>query len=623
MHYDRVDDRPVPDVAIVMESTYPYLKGGVSAVVHDIVRENHDLTFGIIHISWDSSSPTEDLYGVPENVLWIHTLYLSMQEHRHDFMALNPGVLKMNSADRARLATRLFSAVQAIFDGDMTPMWRLYDEGMNPLTREFPVWALLGSREFMEVLQTKLASLGLPLTDAFWLMREFFSLSYALLNEVIPRARVYHAHTTGYASLIGAAAARQHGAKFLLTEHNLYVRDTVNTLLDRNMALQVKANDWREFDVDPTKRAWMAWWIEMGRFCYPSASHITYLYREAIAEARDLGAPMTDDVMSIVPNGMTMKDFDGAYSKRLRAIEEMLLDGSSRVWRLAYIARVVPIKGLLEFVSSARLLIDRGVTNWGIDILGPTDHVPAAYLKSCMDRIDELGMKEFFTFRGTVNVRAVIGDYELLVLPSFNEGQPIVVLEAMTAAVPTIGTIVGGMPQLISERLTHETGRTWDSCGVLVDPANMIPGIADALQSVLADLEGYEQLARNARGRVEDFFQLHEAMLLYNRLYRHLAGLSATSVADNAADTNFHGSVEVGPNAAVGRIPVRVDWHQVNERVLPQQVTGEARSTIYYSANVRAAHADLGTELTAGDLIGRDEDHPNAPIAVAAPKSDH
>ena len=42
------------DVAIVAESTYPYLKGGVSAVMHDIIVGNPGLTFGIIHIAWDS-----------------------------------------------------------------------------------------------------------------------------------------------------------------------------------------------------------------------------------------------------------------------------------------------------------------------------------------------------------------------------------------------------------------------------------------------------------------------------------------------------------------------------------------------------------------------------------------
>jgi hypothetical protein len=50
------EEYPEVDIAIVMESTYPFLKGGVSAVVHDIVNGNQDLTFGIIHIAWDSQS---------------------------------------------------------------------------------------------------------------------------------------------------------------------------------------------------------------------------------------------------------------------------------------------------------------------------------------------------------------------------------------------------------------------------------------------------------------------------------------------------------------------------------------------------------------------------------------
>ena len=33
-------------------------------------------------------------------------------------------------------------------------------------------------------------------------------------------------------------------------------------------------------DPTPVQRAWMTWWIEMGRFCYPSAAAITYLYPE-------------------------------------------------------------------------------------------------------------------------------------------------------------------------------------------------------------------------------------------------------------------------------------------------------------------------------------------------------
>jgi glycosyltransferase involved in cell wall biosynthesis len=276
----------------------------------------------------------------------------------------------------------------------------------------------------------------------------------------------------------------------------------------------------------------MAWWIEMGRFCYPSADHITYLYPKAIAEARELGAPMSDEVMSIVPNGMVINKFDEAYRQRLEALEQVIKD-DTRTWRFAYIARVVPIKGLLEFIDSARLLLERGVTNWTLDVLGPTDHALGGYVDKCFSKIEEYGLKDHFIFRGTVNVPAVIGDFDLLVLPSFNEGQPMVVLEAMTAAVPTVGTEVGGMRQLIGDRLVHSTGRSWDSCGLLVDPSDIVGGMADAIENLLADLENYESYARNARGRVEDFFQLHEAMALYYRLYRKLQGRDRTGGVDD------------------------------------------------------------------------------------------
>jgi glycosyltransferase involved in cell wall biosynthesis len=526
------------DVAIVMESTYPYLKGGVSAVVHDIVTSDPTISYGIIHITWDSQAASTDLYPVPANVAWVHRVFLSMQEHRDSFLTLAPSALKMNSRERAILAERVFDALAAIPEGDMAPMWQLYDEGMNPHTRQYPIWALLGAREFLQELQRRWPGWEMSLSDTFWSLREFFSLSYALLAYDIPQADVYHAHTTGYASLLSAAAARQYGARFLLTEHNLYVRDTVNTLLDRNMALQVRGNDWREFDVTPDQRAWMAWWIEMGRFCYPSAHHITYLYPKAIGEARELGAPMSDDVMSIVPNGMVIDKFDEAYRQRLEALEQVIRD-DTRTWRFAYIARVVPIKGLFEFIDSARLLIERGVANWTLDILGPTDHAGNGYVDKCLSKIDEYGLKDHFIFRGTVNVPAVIGDFDLLVLPSFNEGQPMVVLEAMTAAVPTVGTEVGGMRQLIGDRLVHSTGRSWDSCGLLVDPSDIVGGMADAIENLLADLENYESYARNARGRVEDFFQLHEAMALYYRLYRKLQGRDRPDGADAPATAGY------------------------------------------------------------------------------------
>lgn len=522
------------DVAIVMESTYPYLKGGVSAVVHDIVMGNPDLTYGIIHISWDSSSPHEDLYGMPENVKWVRVVYLSMQEHRHDFMAVRPKDLNMSPAQRAELSNRIFDALYALAEQRETePLWQLIDEGLNERTRQYPLWAILGSKEFMHALTARMPQLGLSLSESFWVLRGFFSLAYAVLGETMPKARVYHAHTTGYASLLGAAAARDHDTSFLLTEHNLYVRDTVNTLLDRNMALSITSQDYRTFDVTADQRAWMAWWIEMGHFCYPSAEVITYLYPTAITEAAELGTDIDKSV--VLPNGMTIEEFEEKYHARQAAVEKIAQNRDEHTWKLVYIARVVPIKGLMDLLSSMELLKRQGYPNLHLDVLGPTEHVPE-YYEACLAKIEALGLQDMVTIHGTVNVRDMLDQFDLLVLPSYNEGQPIVVLEAMAAGIPTVGSNVGGMSQLVAEDLHTTDGRTWGACGELVS-AGDVEGMAHQIRTVIEDTDRYRDYCANARGRVEDFFQLHEVMSSYNQIYRMLGNMETERNFEYAADT--------------------------------------------------------------------------------------
>ena len=145
------------------------------------------------------------------------------------------------------------------------------------------------------------------------------------------------------------------------------------------------------------------------------------------------------------------------------------------------------------------------------------------------------------TFRGTVNVREMLGEFDVLVLPSYNEGQPIVVLEAMTAGIPVVGTRVGGMEQLIGDPLTTPGGKTWEECGLLVDP-DYVVGMADCIEAIMERPDLYEAFSANARGRVINFFQLEDAMGAYNRLYKELgrlpgADLVEESLASLSSDT--------------------------------------------------------------------------------------
>ena len=504
------------DVAIVMESTYPYLKGGVSAVVHDIITGNPDLTFGIIHITWDSRSPLKDLYGMPDNVAWVKVLYLSMEEHQEDFLRARPRDLRMNRRQRRELSRRILGAMLSLAqDGQTEPLWDLISEGLSA-SRRYPVWAILGTREFMEAYHDMMPDLGMSMTDIFWCLRDFFSLAYAVLAEPVPRAQVYHAHTTGYAMLLGVNAAREHGTKVLLTEHNLYVRDTVNTLLERRLDLNVRLTDYRTFDVSGRERMWMAWWLEMGRLCYPYAYASTYLYPRAITEANELGGDSGRAI--VIPNGIVTSEFDASSAARLAAIEEIKKEGADKhLWKLVYIARVVPIKGLLDMIDSVRLMVDRGL-NIHLDVCGPTEHMPS-YFEQCLTRIVEQGLESVITVRGTVKVRELLPEFDLFVLPSYNEGLPVVSLETMGAGIPTVSTDVGAVRSVVEDMIVTDDGQTWDPCGIIIEPGDPTV-MADKVQEVISDVDLYERLSLNARGRVEAAYDLVKVNASYNKIYR-------------------------------------------------------------------------------------------------------
>lgn len=108
-------------------------------------------------------------------------------------------------------------------------------------------------------------------------------------------------------------------------------------------------------------------------------------------------------------------------------------------------------------------------------------------------RIAELGLGDAVTITGWVSserVRDEIAAARLVVQPSFIEGLPVVLMEAMAMGRPVISTFVGGIPELV----TPETG--W------LVPAGDVDALAAAMEAVLsrqqADLEEMGQAGRKA-----------------------------------------------------------------------------------------------------------------------------
>src|SRR4051812_27993088 len=63
------------DVCLVLEGTYPYVAGGVSSWVHDIVKSLPETAFSLLHIGARAGSYGAPRYELPANVTGMTELY--------------------------------------------------------------------------------------------------------------------------------------------------------------------------------------------------------------------------------------------------------------------------------------------------------------------------------------------------------------------------------------------------------------------------------------------------------------------------------------------------------------------------------------------------------------------
>jgi len=105
--------------------------------------------------------------------------------------------------------------------------------------------------------------------------------------------------------------------------------------------------------------------------------------------------------------------------------------------------------------------------------------------------------------------RATLAGATIFVLPSYVEGMPMALLEAMSFGLPVIATPVGGVPEIV----THERD------GLLVPPGD-IDALAAAIARLASEPELRERLGRAARETVAKRFSLDSAVERLLRIYR-------------------------------------------------------------------------------------------------------
>src|SRR5262249_44879243 len=127
-------------------------------------------------------------------------------------------------------------------------------------------------------------------------------------------------------------------------------------------------------------------------------------------------------------------------------------------------------------------------------------------------RIAALGLQENFILAGfRHDIDRLMPFLDLLVLPSFTEGMPNVVLEAMAAGVPVVATAVGGTPELVVDGVT----------GYLVSAGHRTQ-LARRMREVLTDERLGQAMGRQGRQRVAERFSFEAQSRAYQLLFDEL-----------------------------------------------------------------------------------------------------
>lgn len=162
---------------------------------------------------------------------------------------------------------------------------------------------------------------------------------------------------------------------------------------------------------------------------------------------------------------------------------------------IGFVARLDRAKGVLVLLEAFRLLAPR----WPLLRLRLVGRGDAS--SAVAARVRELGLGDRVDAEGYVagDVDALLATFRVYVFPSFHEGLPYSILEAMRAGCPIVATAVGGIPEVLEN----------ERDALLVVPGDAA-ALAAAIDRLLADDAASRQLGRAARARFERDHRLEQ-----------------------------------------------------------------------------------------------------------------
>jgi glycosyltransferase involved in cell wall biosynthesis len=192
-------------------------------------------------------------------------------------------------------------------------------------------------------------------------------------------------------------------------------------------------------------------------------------------------------------------------------MESFLLAGAKEDRQLLeyalYAGMLIPRKGVHDLISAfGRVALDFPQVH--LVIVGPEEN--KGYTADLKEQVRRLGIDGKVHFMGEVTqieLAEQMRGARMFVLPTYSEGLPRVIFEAMAVGLPIVASAVSGIPEVL------QNGRT----GLLVQPRDEV-ALAEKIRWVLEHPDEAREMGRCARAFAEQFFSTEAYVQGYRRI---------------------------------------------------------------------------------------------------------
>ncbi len=290
--------------------------------------------------------------------------------------------------------------------------------------------------------------------------------------SLIRKHKIDIVHTHGYKSdIIGYLAARLTGIPVISTPHGSELS------IDPKLNLYQRVGDW---------------FLKMVDQIVPVSDGLEKEYR---------GKGFNPDKIKMIRNGLDILEVQG-----VRPSIDFMADKSEKDVRfIGYVGQLIERKGLHNLIKAMKII----TSNIKAKLLLTGEGKVKEDLKKI---VENNGLSDSVVFLGFRTDRLeIMKCFDVFVLPSYLEGLPRVIMEAMAAEVPVIASDIPGVREIVHHNKT----------GILV-PVDSPEQLADAIITLLENREKADELRKNAFSYVNERHSAERMAKDYCKLYKSI-----------------------------------------------------------------------------------------------------